>query len=188
MSAFGMHPTFGDKASYLEWRASWRRLQKNLTRKIRKEKAATKELQRTNPEAARKAQKNLHYTRVMGHKLMTLLKDGKERMARITAMQQQIAEQNASFPIDLGKCPLVDFHFNRGYNQFPSILPMWILKAKGKSYYLNHIDFHNVSFSTRELAEGSTKGMLRFRHVYLEIDSEGTAILRSLAEKKDLAA
>ncbi len=54
------------------------------------------------------------------------------------------------------------FHFNKIHLQDTSI-PMWVVKVKGQTYYINHLD-SEVGFSTKEtpLSE-HTKGSLKFK-------------------------
>jgi len=54
------------------------------------------------------------------------------------------------------------FHFNKASNQ-DSTIPMWVVKHKGKSYYINHLD-SEVGFSTKETPDSDhTRGSLMFR-------------------------
>ena len=54
------------------------------------------------------------------------------------------------------------FHFNKGFLQDPTI-PMWVIKHKGKSYYVNHLD-SKIGFSTKETPDNpSTKGSLMIK-------------------------
>jgi hypothetical protein len=54
------------------------------------------------------------------------------------------------------------FHFNKAHLQNPTI-PMWVLKHKGQTYYVDHID-SEIGFSTKETPENShTKGSIMFR-------------------------
>ena len=55
-------------------------------------------------------------------------------------------------------------HFNKMHLQDPSI-PMWVIKAKGQTYYVNHIDVDaGIGFSTKETPDNpSTKGSLKFK-------------------------
>lgn len=63
------------------------------------------------------------------------------------------------------------FHFNKGFLQDTTI-PMWILKHKGKTYYVNHLD-SKVGFSTKETPENNaTKGSLQFRGKLTIIQNE----------------
>lgn len=65
-------------------------------------------------------------------------------------------------------CKVVDFHFNKGHFQDPKI-PMWVLKAKGETHYIHHLD-STAPWSTRETPDHpSTKGSIRFRNVYVSI-------------------
>jgi hypothetical protein len=132
---------------------------------------------RTNPqaEATRRLQRELHFQRIMANKTMTLLESAKARWSRIQAMQAQMDAQMASFPLVLERCPIIDFHFNKGSIEFP-FLPAWMVKTKGKTYYVHHLDFSNAVGTTRETPDHpSTKGAIRFRHCTLTLNADGTA-------------
>lgn len=61
------------------------------------------------------------------------------------------------------------FHFNKGCIANPEI-PMWTLKFDGETQYAHHIDFENVSFSTKETPDNpSTKGSLKFKNILLTL-------------------
>jgi hypothetical protein len=174
MSAYGLHPKFKDEAGYKAWRRVWRRIYARLTHEIRAEKRAAKAAQRGSGPG--RIQAELLHKRVMAAKAMTLLKDAKVRWARIQAMKEQMDAQQARLPLDLGVCQKVDFHYNRGHSSFPSILPVWVVKAKGETFYLEHLE-GSVRFETREMESGATKGMLRFRKCQLTIREDRTAVL-----------
>ena len=54
------------------------------------------------------------------------------------------------------------FHYNKAHNQDASI-PPWIVKHKGQTYYVNHLD-SKVGFSTKETPDNeNTKAALMFR-------------------------
>jgi hypothetical protein len=54
------------------------------------------------------------------------------------------------------------FHYNKAHNQDQTIAP-WVIKHKGQSFYINHLD-STVGFSTKETPESEhTKGALMFR-------------------------
>lgn len=54
------------------------------------------------------------------------------------------------------------FHFNKGHLKDPTI-PMWVIKHKGKTYYVDHV-ISNVGFSTKETPNNShTKGSIKFK-------------------------
>lgn len=56
------------------------------------------------------------------------------------------------------------FHFNKANLQDPSI-PMWVIKCKGETYYVNHVDVEpGVGFSTKETPDNPhTKGSIKFK-------------------------
>jgi hypothetical protein len=179
MSANAMKPTFTDRDGYLRWKAEWRMVYKELSQRIARQKRRLKEAARSNDPAAPKIQSELQYMRVMAHKMMSLLEDAAIRRDRILDMHKQLAEQNAQFPLVLEDCRNIDFHFNKGSLEFP-FLPMWTLKTKGKTFYINHIDA-NIPWSTRELPEGSTRGMIRLKNGDITIDAEGNATINPKA-------
>jgi hypothetical protein len=54
------------------------------------------------------------------------------------------------------------FHYNKAHNQDASI-PSWVVKHKGQTYYVNHLD-SKVGFSTKETPlNETTKASLMFR-------------------------
>lgn len=187
MSANAMKPTFTDKEGYLQWKAQWKAVYTTLAAEIREAKAEAANASRNKDPRAPKLQRELRFRQAMAFKMMSVLEEGKQRRDRILEMHRQLAEQNAQFPLSLGKCRTIDFHFNKGSLEFP-FLPMWTLKAQGKTFYIHHLDA-NVPFSTRELPEGSTRGMIRFRNCDLTIDAEGTAHITETvrAELKEAA-
>lgn len=56
------------------------------------------------------------------------------------------------------------FHFNKKHLEDPTI-PMWVIKHKGVSHYVNHIDVDSgVGFTTKETPDNPrTKGSLKFK-------------------------
>ena len=172
MSANAMFPTFTDRAGYLKWRAEWKIVYSALSQKISEEKAKLKVAIKEEQPAI---QKELHYKRVMARKMMTLLQDAKLRRDRILAMHQQLADQQALFPLRLDT-RVADFAYNRIHNEF-DFMPRWLIKASGKTYYINHLDAE-IGFTTKEMVDPRTKGMLRFRNTRLEIDTDANATVR----------
>ncbi len=68
------------------------------------------------------------------------------------------------------------FHFNKASNTDNSI-PMWVLKHKGKSYYVNHLD-SKVGFSTKETPDSEhTKGSLIFKGKLTIIEEDNQIIV-----------
>ena len=54
------------------------------------------------------------------------------------------------------------FHFNRA-SVADATVPMWVVKHKGETHYVNHLD-SSVGFSTKETpANPHTKGSLKFK-------------------------
>lgn len=71
------------------------------------------------------------------------------------------------------------FHFNKKHLEDPEI-PMWVIKTKGESYYVNHVDC-NIPWSTKETPDNShTKGAIKVKDCLLVIDDENTASLSRL--------
>ncbi len=56
------------------------------------------------------------------------------------------------------------FHFNKMHLQDANI-PMWVIKAKGETYYVDHVDMDSgIGFSTKETPDNpSTKGSIKFK-------------------------
>lgn len=188
MSVHGMKPSFKDREGYLAWRKEWTDLYSLTSSRKRSLKIQVKNLQRqfeengesymTNPhwEALTNAQNELRMQRIMGRKLMTVLDEAKIRRDKIIAMHQGIKEQNSSFPLEISDARNIDFHFNKISLEFP-FMPMWTLKAKGKSYYINHIDCV-APWTTRETPDNpTTKGSLRIRKGNITINEEGHATI-----------
>lgn len=74
------------------------------------------------------------------------------------------------------------FHFNKGHLTDPSI-PMWVLKTKGESYYVNHVEC-SIPWSTKETPDNpSTKGSIRVKNCHLTIDEDNNATLSPLTQE-----
>ena len=57
---------------------------------------------------------------------------------------------------------VIIFHFNKKHLQDPTI-PMWVIKHKGKTHYVHHVD-SEVGFSTKETPDNPhTKGSIKFK-------------------------
>jgi hypothetical protein len=79
-------------------------------------------------------------------------------------------------------CDTAVFHFNKKHLEDPSI-PMWTIKANGKSFYINHLDA-NIPWSTKETIDNpSTKGSIKFKHCLLTINDDNEAELRPLTKE-----
>jgi len=176
MSAFGMKPTFKTKEEYKVWQKSWKSLYAEVSERVRKLKKMSKDAQRDGAIAGQ-LQNNLRQERAMAAKAMTILSEGKIRWQNIQNMRKGIAEQHATFPLVVEDIRNMDFHFNKKHLEFPEIVPMWIIKAKGKTYYVHHVDC-NTPWTTREQPDNpSTKGAIRIKRGTLSIDAQGIATI-----------
>jgi hypothetical protein len=188
-----MKPNFSDRDGYIKWRMTWKKIYKQMSLNIIDTKKKLKAAQRNTDVSLdishdnskivvseRKAssgagdlQKKLRFMKADATKLMTLLSEAKLRKNRIIEMAKSIKEQ--PFPLELDKCPTIDFHFNKGSIEFP-FLPSWVVKTKGKTFYVTDV-VSNHTFSTKNKDTGSTRGLLRFKRGSLIIDSDGIAYI-----------
>lgn len=58
----------------------------------------------------------------------------------------------------------VIFHFNKAHLSDPTI-PMWVLKCKGQTHYVNHVEFsEGIGFKTKETPDSEhTKGSMQIK-------------------------
>lgn len=203
MSIYGMKPQFTTYAGYQEWRKQWAKVYNELTNRIKKQKQMAQNKLKyahqheDNREKLRKlgeakgpyhnpywkqhedARKVLLGMSVAARKLCTVLDEAKIRMGNITSMRKAMTEHRESFPIKIDACDRVEFHFNKKHLEFPWI-PMWVLKSKGKTFYVDHVNAL-CPWTTREAPDNpSTKGSIRLRNCSLEIDAEGIATLQGI--------
>lgn len=65
----------------------------------------------------------------------------------------------------------VIFHYNKANLADPAI-PMWIVKHKGKTYYVHHME-SQIGFSTKETPDNeATKASLQFNKASLRIEED----------------
>lgn len=63
-----------------------------------------------------------------------------------------------------------------------SNIPMWSIKTRGKTFYVNHVDCE-IPWSTKETpANSHTKGSIKIRNCMLRIDSDNCAIISKPTE------
>lgn len=182
MSIYAMKPTFTDFNGYKEWRKAWKSVYRDLTIRIRTKKHKIKNLHRAGIGGDTMARniKELNGMRVAAFKLNTILNEAKIRMANITAMHKDLQTHQASFPLTIEGCRTIEFHFNKKHLEF-STVPMWVVKTKGQTFYVHHVEA-NAHWSTRENPDHpSTKGSIRFRNCDLHIDKEGVATITETA-------
>ncbi len=91
-------------------------------------------------------------------------------------IKASMEEHFAQFPIEI-ETRNIDFHFNKKHLEFPDVIPCWILKCNGKSFYVNHVDCQ-VPWNTRETPDNpSTKGAIRIKRGKINIDKAGIATI-----------
>lgn len=137
-----------------------------LSREIRGHKLHIKHRQRRGLVI----RKEVIRLRILSDKAKSIM----DHKRRSKELRKQLLDHIEQFPIEV-LAKTVDVHFNRISNEF-SFMPMWTIRAKGKSYYVHHVDI-SCPFSTRE-TDGSTRGMLRFKNCKLVIDPSGNAIIQ----------
>lgn len=80
---------------------------------------------------------------------------------------------------ELQDCKEAVFHFNKANITDPSI-PAWVIKAKGQTFYVKHVDC-NAPWSTKETPDSShTKGSIKLKNVNIIIE-DGVANIASIA-------
>lgn len=169
MTAFDLYPKFTNREEYLSWKKAWAKTYKSLSDDVKKRKSDAKNAQREGVSGEH--QKNLIHAQSVCYKMMGLINEAKERRDRILKMRHDISNQG--FPLDLGICKNVDFHYNKVHSEY-DFMPMWTLRVKGRSYYVNEIESF-APWTTRERASGSTKGVLRFPKCRIAISKDGVA-------------
>lgn len=76
-------------------------------------------------------------------------------------------------------CKEAMFHFNKMHLTDPTI-PMWTIKAKGQTFYINHLTA-SAPWSTKETPDNDhTKGSIKFKNISLEIDADNEATILPL--------
>lgn len=75
----------------------------------------------------------------------------------------------------------VVFHFNKAHNQDPENIPTWIVKHKGKTHYVHHLE-SEVGFHTKETPDSEhTKGALQFKGRIRIVDTPIAGIQQTVA-------
>lgn len=84
------------------------------------------------------------------------------------------------------QCRDLVLHFNKKHLEDQSI-PMWVVKTKGQSFYVNHI-MSTVPWSTKETPGNEhTKGSIKIKNCVLTITNDNSARISALSEEdKDL--
>lgn len=69
------------------------------------------------------------------------------------------------------------FHFNKKHLEDPDI-PMWVIKAKGQTFYVDHVTC-NIGWSTKETPDNPhTKGAIKIKNCYLSINESNEALIQ----------
>lgn len=77
------------------------------------------------------------------------------------------------------------FHFNKKHLE-DNTIPMWVLKARGESYYVHHVDCL-VPWSTKETPDNvHTKGAIKVKDCLLIIDDDNCATIKPLTDEDRL--
>lgn len=76
-------------------------------------------------------------------------------------------------------CEII-FHFNKKHLE-DSTIPMWVIKCKGETHYVHHIDVNpGVGFSTKETPDNPhTKGSIKFK-ANLKIENNDGVIIATI--------
>lgn len=175
MSVHGMKPQFVDSAGYKAWRQEWRALYAHLSSEIVSLKHRIKDYQRKGlPQGGIVKERNIQG--IMAKKLMSAYEDAKIRWQNIENARKGVEAQMAEFPITVEDCRNIDFHFNKKSLELPFI-PMWVVKAKGKTFYVHHVDCQ-TPWTTRETPDHpSTKGSIRIKRGSVHITEAGDALI-----------
>jgi len=82
-------------------------------------------------------------------------------------------------------CKEAVFHFNKHHLEDPTT-PMWVVKTKGKTYYVDHVTSH-IPWTTKETPDNHhTKGAIKFKDVLVQIGDDNCAEFKTLTSS-DLA-
>lgn len=67
------------------------------------------------------------------------------------------------------------FHYNKKHNE-DSNIPQWVIKVKGQTFYVHHLD-STVGFNTKETPDNPhTKGSLQFKGILTITEENGTIL------------
>lgn len=76
-------------------------------------------------------------------------------------------------------CDSLIFHFNKKHLQDATV-PMWVIKAKGETYYINHVTA-DIPWTTKETPDNThTKGSLKFKKCRCLIDENNDATITKI--------
>jgi hypothetical protein len=79
----------------------------------------------------------------------------------------------------------VVFHFNKKHLEDETI-PMWVVKLKGETFYVNHVEC-SVPWSTKETPDNThTKGSIKVKDCLVTIDDENCANIKAITPEDRL--
>ena len=171
-------PKFNKPEDYYTWKREWADYYKHFSGEIREQKRMVKQHQRIGCNTGFQ-QRKLHYMRKNAQLLMKVLEEAGEEKRKREQGMRELQEQLDQFPLSIPKAREVVFHFNKGH-LFNDLLPMWVVKCKGRTLYVHHVN-SSAQWNTKETPNHpSTKGSIKFKNVSVEIDREGTAHIEQL--------
>lgn len=174
MSAFGFKPIFTDVNGYKEWIRNWKTLYSNISKRNKEMKMNIKHCQRTDQSKVKNLLIEYKQESAMASKALMLLDEAKARMKMIYDMEIDIKNQNNQFPSVIENARNIVFHFNKKHLEFPDVVPMWVIKVKGQSFYVTHVDCA-VPWTTKETPDHkSTKGSIRVPKGSIRFNSDGS--------------
>ena len=81
-------------------------------------------------------------------------------------------------------CRDLVFHFNKKHLEDENI-PMWVVKARGETYYVNHVNCE-LPWSTKETPDNNhTKGSIKIKNCLLTIDQDNCATITKLTPEDE---
>lgn len=164
---------------YLEFYSLWKKGIARLNTEIRRGKTLRGERQR-NGLSASLIQKKLAHRQLMARKMYQLLVEARTEAYERRKSEAELKKLLTSYPIEFPRCKEVVFHFNKGW-LFNKTIPMWVVRARGETFYVYHVDTDGVKWSTKEAPDHpSTQGSIKFKNVSLYIDESATATIGGL--------
>jgi hypothetical protein len=174
-------PKFNKPEEFWQWKREWADYHKQFSEEIRQQKRMVKNHQRRGCNTAFQ-QRRLAYMRKNAQLLMKLLEEGWEEYHRRKQGMAELQEQLDQYPLQIPKAKEIVFHFNKGH-LFNDLLPMWVVKCKGKVFYVHHVK-SDVPWDTKETPNNpSTKGSIKFKNAGVQIDKNGNAHIYQINDK-----
>ena len=120
-------------------------------------------------------------------KLLKAWTKGKEKKAvklQHKMLKEELKQKERKMSQIEFACKDLVFHFNKKHLEDETI-PMWVVKAKGESYYVNHVTCE-LPWSTKETPDNShTKGSIKIKRCLLTIDADNCATISNLSKEDE---